>query len=247
MKLGAWNLVHDVNNMHVRHLGRYLEGQGHSLTLKQNCVRPITLLFSVRIKNYFTEMIACQDDMSREIFGLLPWRSRSQHDLEAKSCLDHNFIIWCQILKLFHRNDHLIETMCSAQYLSRSLEGQGHSMTLQQKHVKPITSLFVVGFYNYLTEMITILRWCVTTFPIVLALCVLYCIILRSVILIASFSGLQKNECVHFVGHNYSFLSESYIINDNKQELMISQELFEGPVGNYYIALKTIKCLFKLN
>jgi len=28
-------------------LGRYLEGQGHSMTLHQNRVRPITLLFEV--------------------------------------------------------------------------------------------------------------------------------------------------------------------------------------------------------
>jgi len=92
--------------------------------------------------------------------------------------------------------------------------------------------------------MITILRWCVTTLPIVLALCVLYCIILRSVISIASFSGLQKKEFVHFVHHNYSFLSESWIINDNKQELMINKDVFEGPVGDYCIARNTIKCLF---
>jgi len=44
------------------------------------------------------------------------------------------------------------------QHLGRYLEGQGHSMTLQQKRVWPITLLFEVGFYNYLTEMITILR-----------------------------------------------------------------------------------------
>jgi len=48
----------NVYNMHAQHLGRYLEGQGHSVTLKQNCVRPITLLFEVEFKNYFTEMIA---------------------------------------------------------------------------------------------------------------------------------------------------------------------------------------------
>jgi hypothetical protein len=43
----------------------------------------------------------------------------------------------------------------------RYLEGQGHSMTLQQNRVQPITSLFEVGFSNYFTEMITILRQCV--------------------------------------------------------------------------------------
>jgi hypothetical protein len=36
--------------------------------------------------------------------------------------------------------------------LGRYLEGQGHSMTLQQNRVRPITSLFKVGFYNYFTE-----------------------------------------------------------------------------------------------
>ena len=76
------------------------------------------------------------------------------------------------ILKLFHRNEHHIESPCCEQHLGRYLKGQGHSMTLQQKGVRPITLLFEVGFYNYLTEMIIILR-CVTTLPIVW-LCVYY-------------------------------------------------------------------------
>jgi len=50
------------------------------------------------------------------------------------------------------------QTMCFRQDLGRYLEGQGHSMTLQQKSFLPITLLFEVGFYNYLTEMIFILR-----------------------------------------------------------------------------------------
>ena len=33
--------------------------------------------------------------------------------------------------KIFHRNDHHIETTCRTQHLGRYLEGQGHSMTLQ--------------------------------------------------------------------------------------------------------------------
>jgi len=51
---------------------------------------------------------------------------------------------------------------CRAQHLGRYLEGQGHSMTLQQNRVRPITLLFEVGFYNYFTEMITILGLHVT-------------------------------------------------------------------------------------
>jgi len=42
--------------------------------------------------------------------------------------------------------------------LGRYLEGQGHSMTLQQNRVWPITLSFEVEFYNFFTEMITILR-----------------------------------------------------------------------------------------
>ena len=41
----------------MQHLGPYLEGQGHSATLQQNRVRPITLLFEVGFRKYFTEMI----------------------------------------------------------------------------------------------------------------------------------------------------------------------------------------------
>jgi len=66
--------------------------------------------------------------------------SRSQDDLEAKSCPNHNFIIWSRILKLFHRNDDHFETMCCMQDLH--LEGQCHSITLEQKRVRPITLLF---------------------------------------------------------------------------------------------------------
>jgi len=51
----------------TQHLGSYLEGQGHAMTLQQKRVRQITLLFKmgfynyllfeVPFKNYFTEMI----------------------------------------------------------------------------------------------------------------------------------------------------------------------------------------------
>ena len=52
--------------------------------------------------------------------------------------------------------------MCRAQHLGHYLEGQGHSMTLQQNRVLPITLLFEVGFRNYFTEMVTIFRRRVT-------------------------------------------------------------------------------------
>jgi len=46
MKLGMC-IGSNVYNIHAQNLSRYLEGQGHSMTLKQNCVSPITLLFEV--------------------------------------------------------------------------------------------------------------------------------------------------------------------------------------------------------
>ena len=48
--------------------------------------------------------------------------------------------------------------MCWVYYLGRYLEGQGHSMAMQQSRVRPITLLFEVEFRKYFTEMITILR-----------------------------------------------------------------------------------------
>jgi len=94
----------------------------------------------------------CWDDVSRGTFGSLPWRSRSQHNLAAKSCPAHNFVIWSRVLKIFHRNDHPIETTCHAQHLGHYLEGQGHSMTFHS--FRPITLWFVVNFYNYFPGMI---------------------------------------------------------------------------------------------
>jgi len=86
------------------------------------------------------------DNISRAIFGSLPLRSRSQHDLEAKLCPAHNFVLWGQILKLLHRNDHHIETTRHMHDFGHYIKGQGHSLTLKQNHVRLITFLFEVGF-----------------------------------------------------------------------------------------------------
>jgi len=54
-----------------------------------------------------------------------------------------------RIFQLFHRNNHHIDMTCRVQHLGCYLEGQCHSMTLQQNRVWPKTFLFEVGFYNY--------------------------------------------------------------------------------------------------
>jgi len=132
------------------------------MTLQQNRVRPITLLLKSNFENISQKWSPYWDDVSRATLRKLSWRSRSQHDLAAQSCPVHNLVIWSRISKIFYGNDHHIETTCRVQYLGQYLEGQCHSMTLQQNRVWPITSLFVVRFWNNFTEMITILRRRVT-------------------------------------------------------------------------------------
>ena len=53
----------------AQHLGRYLEGQGHSMTLQHNRVRSITLLLEVRFQKYFTEMITILRRRVAQHFG----------------------------------------------------------------------------------------------------------------------------------------------------------------------------------
>jgi len=128
----------------------------HDLSAK-SCPANNFVIWSRIFENISQKWSPYWDDVSRTTFGLLPLRSRSQHDLAAKLCPAHNFVIWSQISKIFHRNDHHIDTTCCAQHLGPYLEGQGHSATLQQNRVRPITLLFEVRFWKYYTEMITIL------------------------------------------------------------------------------------------
>jgi len=100
----------------AQHLGCYLEGQGHSLTFQQNYFQPITLLFEVDLKTISHEWSPYWDDVSSATFRLLPWRSRSQQDLTAKSCPAYNFVICSRILQFFYINDHHIETRCALHF-----------------------------------------------------------------------------------------------------------------------------------
>ena len=57
LKLFQRNDQHTKTMCRMQHLGHYLEGPGHSMTLQQNRVRTITSLFEVKFKNYYIEMI----------------------------------------------------------------------------------------------------------------------------------------------------------------------------------------------
>jgi len=51
-------------------------------------------------------------------------------NIEGHSLKENKFIIWSLILKLFHVNDHHVETTCREQNMGRYLEGQCYSITL---------------------------------------------------------------------------------------------------------------------
>ena len=73
--------------------------------------------------------------MSRTTFGSLPWRSRSQHDLSAKSCPAHNLVIWSQISQLFYIIDYHIDSTVA----------------------RTRTLLFAVEFYKYFWQTTSLL------------------------------------------------------------------------------------------
>ena len=78
----------------AKHLGQYLEGQGHSLTFQQNRVRPITFLFEVRLKNYFIQMIT----IFRRRVGHNIWVATLKHQghnmtLQQNCVWPRNFVI----------------------------------------------------------------------------------------------------------------------------------------------------------
>jgi len=131
------------------------------MTLQQNHVRPITLLFEVRFRNNYIVIITilrrrvvCNIWAATLKVKVTTWPS-------AKSCPANNFVIWSQILQLIDIIDHHIDTTCRAQHLGHYLEVQGHRMTFQHNCILSITSLFEVIFKNYFTEMITMMRRCV--------------------------------------------------------------------------------------
>jgi len=128
------------------------------MTLQQNRVRPITLLFEVRFRKYFTEMITILTRRVAHNIWVATLKVKVTAWPSAKSCPANNFVIWSRISKIFHRHDHHIDMTCRAWHLGPYLEGQGHSVTLQQNRVRPVTLLFEVGFLKYFTEMIIILR-----------------------------------------------------------------------------------------
>jgi len=195
------NYHHTETTCRKQDFSRYLEGQGHIMTLQQNRVRPITWLFEVWFYNYFTEIITI---LRRCVASniLVPWWSRSQHDLAAKSCPAHNFVIWCPILKYFTEMITILRRRVASNnwvvpWRSRSQHGFAAKACPAHKCVFWSWILQLFNRNNHCIEMMChYLAHC-------LDLCVLYCIILSSVTVIASFSGLQEGMYLFCIARIY--------------------------------------------
>jgi hypothetical protein len=112
----------------------------------------------------FTKMITILRQRVARNFWVATLKVRVTHDLAAKLCPAHNFVISSRIFQLFHRNDHHIEKTCGAQHLGcfytlsfvcvQSLFGEHHPV--QPALVHNFSSLkqknnvcFIFNLYGY--------------------------------------------------------------------------------------------------
>ena len=148
LKLFHRNDHHIETTCRVQNLGCYLEGQGHSMTLQQNHFQPITQLFEVRFENISQKWSPYWVDMSCALFGLLPWRPRSQHDLAAISCPAYNFVIWSRILQLFLTNYFSVSNtyLGSITRFNRLLFYSVKALKFANKLIKTRSVLFLFDF-----------------------------------------------------------------------------------------------------
>ena len=119
-----------------------------------------------KLKNYYARHMKLGKWMGSNVYHmhtqhLVRYLEGQGHSMtKAKLCPAHNFVIWSLNFKTMSQKwSPYMETTCHEQDVGRYFESQGHSMTLQQNRVSPITWLFEVWFFNYFTELITILGW----------------------------------------------------------------------------------------
>ena len=117
---------------YAQHLVCYLIGQGYSLTLKQNRVRPITSLFEVGLKNHFY-----RNDPHIETTcytqHLVCYLTGQGHSMTLKQNLFGPYLSYLKSEFTFYSQKRSTYKDCCVQHLGCYLEGQGHRMTLQQK------------------------------------------------------------------------------------------------------------------
>jgi len=162
-------------------LGCYLKGQGHSMTLQQNRVWPITLLFEVIFFIYFTEINIILGWLVAPTNWSLHWRSRLQYDLAAKSCPAQKlkFEVPFKIIlqKWSSYWDTVLQTtFWSLRWRSRSQHDLAAKTCLAHNFViwSQILQVFDTNYHHIEINCHYLAHH--------LALCILYCIILSSAI-----------------------------------------------------------------
>jgi len=87
----------------AQHSGRYLEGQGHSMTFQPNSFQPITFLFEVEFYNYFTgkitilrQRVACNILVATLNAKITAW--------PCSKIVSGPKVIWSRILQLLLTN-----------------------------------------------------------------------------------------------------------------------------------------------
>jgi hypothetical protein len=80
------------------------------------------------------------DDVSGAKIWSRPWRSRSQHDLAAKSYPAHNFVIWSRILPLFTEMINILRRRVACKSVDRRYKCNSFS-AVQRTVTLPCLSL----------------------------------------------------------------------------------------------------------
>jgi len=122
-------------------LGRYLEGQGHSMTLQQNHVRPISWLYEVWFYNYFTEMITILRRHVANNIRVDTLKVKVTAWPCNKIVSGHNFVFWSRIYKYFTEMITILRWLVAHNSWVATFKVK---VTLQQNRIWPITYYIVI-------------------------------------------------------------------------------------------------------
>jgi len=101
-----WSRISKIFHRNDNHIETTCRAQIWVTTLKDKvttwpCSKIVSGQLLCYLKSNFTTILqewsSYWENVSHAIFGSLPWRSKSQHDLAAKLCPAHNFVIWSRI------------------------------------------------------------------------------------------------------------------------------------------------------
>jgi len=113
-------------------------------------------------------ILPCWHDVWHATFVLLPWRSSSQHDLSATSCLAHNFVILIVIQLTFFVTkypfrQHHPPSMVSSSYRVQTVALTGCKQSLILKNVISIKTICHDFLGEAPSNKTNVMRICIIT------------------------------------------------------------------------------------